>query len=657
MGPYVNPDLQKERDGAGFDPENLTLELHGGVERVKTKRAMSAKALADLKVLDIPDFHFLSRTEQYNASMKKAVYFMKKDQNGSFANEEESYFYRNEMFPNENPPIGLQYAMFIPTLESQTSPEQKQRWLKDAKNFKMLGTYAQTEIGHGTHVRGLETTATYDPETEEFVLDSPTLTSIKWWPGSLGKTTNHAIVMADLLSQGKSHGVHPFMVQTRSMETHQPLPGVTIGDIGPKFGYGTIDNGFLKFDHFRIPRENMLMKYARVEKDGTFVKEAKNAKLNYGVMVAVRVGISLTVAAHGLAQACTIAIRYSCVRRQSELKPGGPEPQVLDYQTQQKKLFPLLASTYAYWFTGLQMLAVSNTIRAQIEAGNLHALSSGLKAYTTNGANLGIEACRLACGGHGYSLSSGFPKIYVHATPGATYEGENTVLYLQTARYLQKSVTTAQSGSTLRGSTSYLTENLPNKSAICQKVNIGCAIMAFKYRAMILVQQAAKRMSQLKASGKPHHEAWNLSAVPWVQAAEAHIEFYVVKTFAERISTVKDPATVSVLGHLFQLFACENILKNGKDYLMGGFMSSDQLQMLAEKSLNLLADIRPNAVALVDAFDYSDNMLGSILGRFDGDVYENLYKWAKASPLNKTEVSEAYHKHLRGLIHGQNSKL
>ena len=66
-----------------------------------------------------------------------------------------------------------------------------------------LGTYAQTELGHGTFIRGLETTATYDPRTEEFILNSPTLTAFKWWPGGLGKTANYAIVMANLFTQGK----------------------------------------------------------------------------------------------------------------------------------------------------------------------------------------------------------------------------------------------------------------------------------------------------------------------------------------------------------------------------------------------------------------------------------------------------------------------
>lgn len=55
-----------------------------------------------------------------------------------------------------------------------------------------------------------------------------------------------------------------FIVQIRSLEDHTPLPNVTVGDIGVKFGnggYNTMDNGFLRFDHVRIPRENMLMRY------------------------------------------------------------------------------------------------------------------------------------------------------------------------------------------------------------------------------------------------------------------------------------------------------------------------------------------------------------------------------------------------------------
>jgi len=79
--------------------------------------------------------------------------------------------------------------------------------------------------------------------------------------------------------------------------------------------------------------------------------------------------------------------------------------------------------------TNITVVMVSLVVGVQ-----LHAVSAGLKAFTTFGAMHGIEQCRLCCGGHGFSQSSGLPKIYVHCVPGCTYEGENTVMLLQTAR-------------------------------------------------------------------------------------------------------------------------------------------------------------------------------------------------------------------------------
>ncbi len=67
-------------------------------------------------------------------------------------------------------------------------------------------------------------------------------------------------------------------------------------------------------------------------------------------------------------------------------------------------------------------------------------------------------------------------------------------------------------------------------------------------------------------------------------------------------------------------------------------MSDQQLEACEEKIPGLLAQMRPEAVSLVDAFDFHDSILCSVLGRYDGNVYENLLKWAQDSPLNKTEV-------------------
>jgi acyl-CoA oxidase len=127
--------------------------------------------------------------------------------------------------------------------------------------WEIIGAYAQTELGHGSNVRGLELEAKWDPKEKEFILHSPTLTASKWWNGTLGRTANHAIVVAQLLipkpgtpqdSQYESHGPHPFIVQVRDMKTHQPLDGIVVGDIGPKYGYASMDNAYMLFHEHRL---------------------------------------------------------------------------------------------------------------------------------------------------------------------------------------------------------------------------------------------------------------------------------------------------------------------------------------------------------------------------------------------------------------------
>jgi acyl-CoA oxidase len=107
---------------------------------------------------------------------------------------------------------------FEPVLLSQGSPTLIAKYGQLIATRGILGCYLQTELGHGTNVARLETTAHFIPETQEFVIHSPTLTSTKWWIGALGKTSTHGVVQAKLiLPGGKDVGPHLFFVQLRSM--------------------------------------------------------------------------------------------------------------------------------------------------------------------------------------------------------------------------------------------------------------------------------------------------------------------------------------------------------------------------------------------------------------------------------------------------------
>ncbi|KAF6151295.1 hypothetical protein GIB67_020617 [Kingdonia uniflora] len=185
----------------------------------------------------------------------------------------------------------LHWGMFITAIKVQGSEQQQQKWLPLAYKKQIIGCYAPTELGHGSNVQGLETTATFNPKSDEFIINSPTLTSSKWWPGSLGKASTHGVVYARRFVDGKDHGVNGFIVQLQGFDDHSPLPGISVADIGMKFGngaYNTIDNGVLRFDHVRIPRDQMLMRVSQVTRESKYMQSDVPRQLLYGTMVYVR---------------------------------------------------------------------------------------------------------------------------------------------------------------------------------------------------------------------------------------------------------------------------------------------------------------------------------------------------------------------------------
>jgi len=232
----------------------------------------------------------------------------------------------------------------------------------------------------------------------------------------LGHISNYAIVMAQLYTLGKNHGVQLFVVQLRDEETYKPMPGIDIGEIGNKVGLNTINNGFLAFDNVRIPLKNMLMKNAKVLESGEFI-EPKSSVLAYGTLIHVRVGIVKDMA-NALAKAATITTRYSTVRRQSPIDPNQPEPKVIEHVTQQMKVFPQLARAFVYKSCAEFLENMLSQVTQELMKGNLerlpelHALACCLKTVSSNEGAQGVEICRLACGGHGYLHSSGFIEIY-----------------------------------------------------------------------------------------------------------------------------------------------------------------------------------------------------------------------------------------------------
>uniref|UniRef100_A0A1I7TXG5 Acyl-coenzyme A oxidase n=1 Tax=Caenorhabditis tropicalis TaxID=1561998 RepID=A0A1I7TXG5_9PELO len=635
---------------ATFDTDRMAAVIYGSEKLASRRREISAAVSRIPELHDSRPLPFMDRLEKVTEMTRKLAALNKHLPDIIDPNDyEEGLHLYHEVMGMEGHPLALHEVMFIPGLIGQGSDEQYEKWLGRARRREIIGCYAQTELGHGSNLRSLETTASYDPSTREFIIHTPQITALKWWPGALGKSSNYAIVVANLIIRDRNLGPHPFMVQLRDEETHRPLQGITVGDIGPKMAFNGGDNGFLGFDNYRIPLGNLLNRHARVEEDGIYVKPP-HAKVGHSAMIRVRSHMA-TGQAWLLAHSLIIAVRYSAVRRQGFLEDKTREVKILDYQTQQYRLFPSIARAYAFIFCGFETIRLYDQLILDVNKhGNtsgmadLHALTSGLKSVVTYQTGEGIEQARMACGGHGYSMASYISEIYGVAIGGCTYEGENMVMLLQLARYLVKSVELIKNGKSkeLGPMVAYLAEpDTQEKTPLELKDYVKLFQMMSKRQSW----KATERYLKLVEGGVSRDVAWNKTAVELTRASRLHTRLYIMETFIRRVSSIEDMNLRMVLRDLVNVHVNYELLDCGIYLHDVSLLDSIKNQLYSS-----LHSLRPNALSLLDSFQFSDIQLRSVLGRRDGHVYENLFEWAKSSPLNVSDVLPSVDRYLRPMM-------
>ncbi|KAL9326735.1 hypothetical protein ACSQ67_007380 [Phaseolus vulgaris] len=631
--------LAFERNKTQFDVEEMKIVWAGSRHALEVSDKM-ARLVASDPAFRKDDRPRLGRKELFKNTLKKTVYAWKRIIELRLSEEEAS---KLRSFVDQPAFTDLHWGMFIPAIKGQGTEEQQQKWLPLAQKMQIIGCYAQTELGHGSNVQGLETTATFDPKTDEFVIHSPTLTSSKWWPGGLGKVSTHAIVYARLITDGQDHGVHGFIVQLRSLDDHLPLPGITVGDIGMKFGngaYNSMDNGVLRV--------------SQVTREGKYAQSSVPRQLVYGTMVYVRQTI-VSDASLAMSRAVCIATRYSAVRRQFGSKQGSLETQVIDYKTQQARLFPLLASAYAFRFVGEWLKWLYMDVMKRLQANDFstlpeaHACTAGLKSLTTSATADGIEECRKLCGGHGYLCSSGLPELFAVYIPTCTYEGDNIVLLLQCPN--------PEVFAAICFSMRYLAGWHESLDAICtqtlllpiERVSTFLAVLC-----QILSETTCRRHPMsFQLPSWPFHGFQELS-VDLVEAAVAHCQLIVVSKFIEKLQKdIPGKGVKHQLELLCSIYALSLLHKHLGDFLSTGCITPTQGSLANDMLRSLYSQLRPNAIGLVDAFNYTDHYLGSVLGRYDGDVYPKLYEEAWKDPLNDSVVPDGFQEYIRPMLKQQ----
>ncbi|WP_406275120.1 acyl-CoA dehydrogenase family protein [Nocardia sp. NBC_00881] len=530
---------------------------------------------------------------------------------------------------------GVQWGLFGGAVENLGS-ERHRKYIKQLISLDLLGCFAMTESGHGSDVANLETTATYDPQTEEFVVHSPTPSARKDYIGGAAEHARIAAVFAQLITNGENEGVHCLLVPIRD-ESGAGLPGVTTSDDGLKGGLPGVDNGRIVFDHVRVPRENLLNRYADVAPDGTYHSEIENPSRRFfttlGTLVRGRVSVGGAAAA-GARVALSIAVRYALKRRQFADPDTGAETVLLDYRSHQRRLLPLVAKSYALAFAQNDLVRRMHLVQTgqDLDQGAQRALekrAAGLKVAQTEHATRAIQECREACGGAGYLTENRLVTLKADTDVFTTFEGDNVVLTQLVAKelltayadevrdldalgWVRFAATMAGDVVRKRSGVRQLIQTLKDRGD--ESIDEGdlsrraVQLQLFADREDYLVRTAGHRLRARAADTRPF-EAFNNAQDHILAAGAAHIDRLVLEAFIEGVADIEDPDARALADSMCDLFVYSTIEENQAWYIMHRFMSVDRAKAVRRGVNELVDRLRPHAPALVEAMGVPESML------------------------------------------------
>ncbi|MFO6452605.1 MULTISPECIES: acyl-CoA dehydrogenase [unclassified Aeromicrobium] len=534
---------------------------------------------------------------------------------------------------------GVQWGLFGGAIENLGTERHHEKYIPALINLDLLGCFAMTETGHGSDVQSLETTATYDPATQEFVVHSPTPSARKDYIGGAAKHARVAAVFARLVTLGEDHGVHCFVVPIRD-DAGEDLPGVTTSDCGHKGGLGGVDNGRIMFDQVRIPRENLLNRYGNVDEGGTYSSPIDSLNARFFTMIGtlIRGRVSVGGSARAAAEvALSIATRYALQRRQFEGVPGE-ETVLLDYRMHQRRLLPLLAEAYAFRFAHNQLVARMHRLQTEADPDahaqrELEGRAAGLKAALTSFATRAIQECREACGGAGYLSENRLTTLKADSDVFTTFEGDNVVLLQLVAKELltsyAKEVTGLDPVGMVRFAAGTVAETVKERTAAAQLIqrlidarsrdddhnllDRGTQLDLFEDREQHVIETAARRLRRAGNDKGAAFEAFNAAQDHVVKIGQVHIDRVVLEAFTAGIARCEDEEAADVLRDLCSLYAL-TVIERDKAWFMEHNRISDTRAKAVTTEINaLLERLRPHALALVEGLGVPEETLGAAM--------------------------------------------
>ncbi len=530
---------------------------------------------------------------------------------------------------------GVLWGLFGGAVENLGTERHHDAYVRPLITLDLLGCFAMTETGHGSDVQHLETTATYDPDAEEFVINSPTPSSRKDYIGGAAESASVAAVFAQLITKGENHGVHCIIVPIRDGDGNA-LAGVRTWDCDYKGGLPGVDNGRIMFDHVRVPRENLLNKFADVAPDGTYTSPIENPNRRFFTMLGTLVRGRVTVggsAAQAARVALDIAVRYALQRRQFQAPGEEREVPIMDYLVHQRRLLPYVAQSYALQFAQNELVSTMHdletaAVRDLEVQRDLEAQAAGLKAMSTWHASAAIQEAREACGGAGYLAENRLVELRADTDVFTTFEGDNHVLLQLVAKYLLTEYNDDIKGMSpfewVRFAANTAGERVSRRTAatqIMQRIldnrqdnseqgslyNRGTQAQMFKDREDYLRNSLARRL-QKRSKTMSGFDAFNSVQDHVMHTARAHVDRTVLEAFIAGIDRCENAEAREILEMVCDLYALSVIEADKAFFLEHRLLSNERAHAVTNGINERCRDLRPHAETLVDAFGIPEQL-------------------------------------------------
>jgi len=647
-GPNPAALMAEERSKAQFDPQDMYNVLEGTPD--KATKILELYQLLERDPVLAPSFkdYELSRGENRAQTAQRIGRMTQYVELEPY----DDFWRRLNLVTMYDPSLGIRIAvnlgLFIHCIKGNGTEAQFKYWCldKEAKYMKQIwGCFGMTELGHGSNAAGVETTATFDKKSDEFIINTPHIGATKWWIGGAAHSATHSSIYARLIVDGKDYGVKTFVVPLRD-SNHNLMPGVSIGDIGSKMGREGVDNGWIQFSSVRIPRFFMLQKFCQVSREGK-VNLPPLEQLSYISLLQGRVGMA-SDSYRICARFTTIAIRYAVGRRQFKgdaVKAPG-ETQLINYPLHQRRLMPYLAMTYAAAI-GTDRLErqhdeVVNSFdeafarkdekgiqKSLVGTKSLFVDSAALKATLTWLAELCITETRQACGGLGYSAYSGFGKAYDDWVVQCTWEGDNNVLGISAGRTLMKNIQSVVDKNVKIPGTLLFLNNAKELSAsgfLLNDVTDLSAPHVLRALEALIVKVGLAALAKVKSTG-----SWDAVSYEKVLLAKLRCHHYLLELLIGAMEKLSRPDLLFALAKVQKLYYLSSILDTFSKEFVGHEVMSAKLSMAINSQLipELCLEVRGQAVPLTDSFQIPDVLLNSAIGVYDGNFYENYYRVVK----------------------------